>query len=330
MIAELSGNHGHDYDRAARIIDAAAQAGADAVKLQTYTPDTLTIDCDKPAFRIAGDGAWGGKTLYQLYAEAMTPWEWHPRLFQVAADCGIEIFSSPFDVTAVAQLADLGVRAYKIASFELVDLPLVAAIASQGRPVIASTGMANLAEIHDAVETIRRAGAPGLALLHCVSAYPASPAEMNLATIPHLAQAFGCVVGLSDHTLSDTSAVLAVGLGASLVEKHVTMHRADGGPDAHFSLEPHELARLVTAIREAEAAVGTPSYARTASELQNEVFRRSLFVVRDVAAGEPLTAENVRSIRPGGGLPPKFLPLVLGRRARVAIERGTALTWEML
>jgi pseudaminic acid synthase len=330
IVAEMSGNHGHDYDRAARIVEAAARAGADAIKLQTYTPDTLTIDCDGPAFRVKSGNAWDGKTLYQLYGEAFTPWEWHTKLQQTARDNGLELFSTPFDPTAIAYLANLDMPAYKVASFELVDLPLVSQIAARGKPVIMSTGMANLGEINEAVETVRRAGSPPLALLHCVSAYPAPPSEMNLATIPHLAKAFDVVIGLSDHTLSDTCSVLAVGLGASIIEKHFTLRRADGGPDSFFSLEPDELARLVRAIREAEQAIGTPSYERAPSEASNETFRRSLFVVQDIRAGDMFTEQNVRSIRPGNGLPPKFLPLVLGRRARIDLERGMPLSWDHL
>jgi pseudaminic acid synthase len=330
VVAEMSGNHNHDFDRAARIVEAAAKAGANAVKLQTYTPDTLTIDCDKPPFRVATDNAWAGKTLYELYKEAYTPWDWHPRLQRVAKDNGITMFSTPFDATSIEFLAGLDVPAYKVASFELVDPQLLRLIAARGKPVIMSTGMANLGEIHEAVEAIRAAGSPPLALLHCVSAYPAPPSEMNLATIGHLGRAFDVVTGLSDHTLSDTCSVLAVGQGASIIEKHFTLRRSDGGPDSFFSLEPEELTRLVKAVREAEQAIGTPHYERTPAEAKNEVFRRSLFVVRDVQAGEPFTAENVRSIRPGNGLPPKFLPLVLGRTARVNIERGTPMTWDHL
>ena len=330
IVAEMSGNHNGDFERAARIVEAAAKAGADAVKLQTYTPDTLTIDSDQPWFRVATANAWAGKTLHQLYREAYTPWEWHAPLQRVAREHGIELFSTPFDVTSLDYLAALDVPAYKIASFELVDLPLVEQIAARGKPVIASTGLADLGEIEEAVQAVRNAGDPPLALLHCVSAYPAPPSQMNLATIPDLARRFDVVVGLSDHTLSDSCSVVAVGMGASIIEKHFTLARADGGPDAFFSLEPPELARLVAAIREAEQAVGRASYERPPVEEANHVFRRSLFVVRDVRAGEALTHENVRSIRPGNGLPPKVLPLVLGRRARVDIARGTPLAWEHL
>lgn len=330
VVAEISANHGHDYDRAARLVEAAARAGADAVKLQTYTPDTLTIDCDGPVFRVGTTNAWQGRTLYDLYSEAYTPWEWHPRLKGVADDLGIPLFSTPFDLTALEFLEDLGVPAHKIASFEIVDLELVEAIARKGRPVIASTGMASLGEIDALVSTVRGAGSPPLALLHCISAYPADPARMNLATIPHLAQAFGVVAGLSDHSLSDTAAILAVGLGASIVEKHFTLARADGGPDAFFSVEPPELVRLVAAIREAERAVGSATFERSAEERRNDCFRRSLFAVADIGVGDKLGRDNVRSIRPGAGLPPRFLPLVLGRKARVAIPRGTPLAWDLL
>ncbi len=329
IVAEISGNHNGDFDRAARLIEAAREAGADAVKLQTYTADTLTIDSDKEFFRIRGT-AWEGRTLHQLYQEAHTPWEWQPRLKRIAGDLGIPLFSTPFDPSAVDFLEDMGVPAYKVASFEIVDIPLLERVGRTGKPVILSTGMASLAEIDRAVTTLREAGAAGLGLLCCVSAYPAPYHEMNLATIPHLGRAFAAAAGLSDHTLGIVAAVAAVALGATIIEKHLTLSRADGGPDAGFSLEPEEFAAMVEAVRQAEAAVGEVTYGSRAGERESRVFRRSLFVVADVRAGERFTASNLRSIRPGHGLSPAFLPQVIGRRAAVDIERGTPLSWELV
>lgn len=329
VVAEMSANHGQDLDQALRIVRAAAAAGADAVKLQTYTPDTLTIDCDRDAFRIGGT-IWEGRTLYDLYAEAYTPWEWQPRLKEVAAELCLDLFSTPFDSTAVDFLEEMGVPAYKVASFEIVDLPLIRRVAQTGKPLILSTGMASLAEIDEAVATARAAGAVQIALLKCTSAYPAQPDEMNLRTIPHLADAFGAVVGLSDHTLGIAVPVAAIALGACIVEKHLTLSRALKGPDSAFSLEPGEFRSMVDAIREAEKALGTVRYETTEKESASRAFRRSLFVVRSVRAGEPFTEENVRSIRPGMGLHTRYLPEVLGRRARGDIERGTPLAWDLV
>ena len=332
VVAEMSGNHGQDYDRAARIVQVAAEAGADAVKLQTYTADTLTIDADSDIFRIGGDSLWAGTTLYDLYREAHTPWEWQPKLKKLADGLGIDLFSSPFDVTATDFLDDLGVPAYKIASFECIDPELVRYIAGKGKPVLMSTGMATLSEIDQAVRAARAGGAgPGrLLLFKCASAYPAPSSAMNLRTIPHLAGAFNLPVGLSDHTLGTEVAVAAVAMGACAIEKHVTLSRAEGGPDAAFSLEPDELRAMVERIRVAEQALGEVFYGPTEWEKPNRVFQRSLIVTADLKAGNEFTADNVRSIRPGYGLSPGFINDVLGRRAARVITRGTPLTWDLV
>lgn len=327
LVAELSGNHRGDIGRALALIDAAAEAGADAIKIQTYTPDTITLRSDRPEFRIP-EGPWAGRTLHDLYAEAHTPYAWHGRLFARAAARGVPLFSSPFDGTAVDLLAGLKAPAYKVASFEIVDLPLIARIAREGRPMILATGMANLGEIADAVATARREGADGVALLHCTSAYPAPIGDANVRTVPHLGEAFGCVSGLSDHTPGTAAAVAAVVLGGALVEKHMTLARAEGGPDAAFSLEPGEFATLARECRGAWAALGRVEYEVLGVEAANLAFRRSLYAVRAIAAGEPFTPDNLRSIRPGHGLPPKVLPQVLGRRAARALEAGEPLSWE--
>jgi N-acetylneuraminate synthase len=329
IIAELSGNHGGKLERALEIIDAAKAAGADAIKLQTYTADTLTIDHDGPDFLING-GLWDGRRLHELYREAHTPWSWHEALFAHCRRIGITVFSTPFDATAIELLETLGAPAYKIASFEAVDLPLIRRAAATGKPMIVSTGISDLGEIAEAVEAARSAGCRDLVLLHCVSAYPAPPEDMNLRTIPHLASAFDVIAGLSDHTLGTAVAVAAVTLGAAVVEKHVTLRRADGGPDAAFSLEPAEVKQLVESCRMAHGALGHVSYAREQSERANLVFRRSLYAVADIAPGETLTESNVRSIRPGYGLAPKFLPELLGRKARGPIARGTAMRWDLV
>jgi pseudaminic acid synthase len=329
IIAEMSGNHNGDIGRALRLIDAAAEAGADAVKLQTYTADTITLDHDGPGFRLDG-GLWAGRTLYDLYQEAHTPWDWHEALFRRAAERGITIFSSPFDASAIDLLEQLGAPAYKIASFELVDLPLIARAARTGKPLIMSTGLATMGEIEEAVIGARAAGAQEILLLHCTSGYPTPPGECNLRTIPHLAQSFGTLAGLSDHTLGLGVPVAAVALGAVAIEKHFTLCRADGGPDAEFSLEAAELGTLVAACRTAWEALGTIDYALTASEGKGRDLRRSLYVVTDMAAGEVFGAGNVRSIRPGFGLPPKHFGDILGRRALRPIRRGEPLDWSMI
>ncbi len=327
VIAELSGNHNASLDRALRLIDAAAEAGAEAIKLQTYTPDTITLDHDGPGFRIEG-GLWAGRTLHDLYREAQTPYEWHDALFAHARAHGLIVFSSPFDDTAVDLLESLDAPAFKIASFEAIDLPLIRRAARSGKPLIVSTGMTSETEIAEALEA---AGGPErTALLHCVSAYPAKFADANLRAIPWLAERYGCLVGLSDHTPGTAAAVAAVALGACIVEKHFTLARADGGPDSEFSLEPDELTRLVDDCRNAWEALGEPALRRGEVESGNKQFRRSLYVVRDVAAGTLLTPEHVRSIRPGFGLAPKLLPVVLNRPAARDLKRGEPVAWEML
>ncbi|MBV9157462.1 MAG: pseudaminic acid synthase [Acidobacteriaceae bacterium] len=330
VIAELSANHNQNFEQAAALVHAAHEAGADAIKLQTYTPDTLTIKADGKCFRVGGGTLWDGRTLYDLYSEAYTPWEWHPKLKSIANELGMELFSSAFDPTAVDFLEDMGVPVHKVASFEVVDIPLIEKMAQTGKPLIISTGMASLAEIEEAVGAARRAGAAEIALLKCTSAYPASPEDMNLKTIPHLAEAFQTPVGLSDHTMGATVPAAAVALGACIVEKHLTLSRSLGGPDGAFSLEPDEFKQMVDAVRTVEKAVGQVHYGLSSGELRSRAFRRSLFVVEDVKQGDAFTPENVRSIRPANGLPPKHLKQVLGRRAGVDIKRGTPLEWELL
>jgi len=330
IIAELSANHNQSFETAVELVRAAKACGADAIKLQTYTPDTITIDADGPHFRHVQDSLWAGKRLYDLYQEAYTPWDWQPKLKAVADELSIALFRTPFDPTAMDFLERMDVPAYKIASFEIVDLPLIERIARTGKPIIMSTGMATLAEIADAVDTVRAAGRGGLALLKCTSAYPAPPEEMNLRTIANLADTFGVPAGLSDHTLGIAVPVAAVALGATIVEKHFTLSRTVPGPDSAFSLEPEELKAMVEAIRTAEKALGRIHYGLSTKEQHSRVFRRSLFVVRDVQAGEPFTEQNVRSIRPGSGLPPKHLSEILGRRATVAIMKGTPLSWDLI
>ena len=330
VVAELSANHRGRLDDALAIVEAAAEAGADAVKLQTYTPDSLTIRSARDEFRVGSGSLWAGRTLYDLYAEAQTPWEWHAPLAARARELGLDFFSTPFDAQAVAALDALGVRVFKIASFELIDTALLQEVARRGKPVILSTGLATHAELIEAVGTLRSAGCRELALLKCTSAYPAPPDEMNLRAIPAWQAEFELPVGLSDHTLSSVSAVAAVALGASIVEKHLTLSRAAGGPDAAFSLEPAEFADLVRSVRTAEQSLGSAEFELGPAEAANRAFRRSLFVVADMRAGEPFTTANVRSIRPGQGLAPKHLPAVLGARAACDIARGTPLAWSFL
>nr|WP_302981733.1 pseudaminic acid synthase [Plesiomonas shigelloides] len=327
IIAELSANHNGDINRAIQIIDAAKQAGADAVKLQTYTADTITIEHDSDEFKIHG-GLWDGETLYSLYQKAYLPWEWHQPLFEHAKKLGITIFSSPFDFTAVDLLEQLDAPAYKIASFELVDLPLIRRVAQTGKPMIMSTGMANAEEIAEAVNTARSHGCQQLILLHCVSGYPAPAEQYNLRTIPDMAQRFNSITGLSDHTLDNATAIASVALGACVIEKHVTLDRSAGGPDDSFSLEPNELTRLCQDSRTAWSALGYATYERTEAEKGNVKFRRSLYVVKDIAAGEQLNADNIRSIRPGFGLSPRYYDEVLGRVAHRPLKKGTALSWD--
>ncbi len=330
IIAELSANHLQSIERARELVAAAHASGADAVKLQTYTPDTMTLDCRSELFAVGHGTIWEGRNLYDLYREAHTPWEWHAELKVEAERRGLVFFSTPFDHTAVDFLEDLGVELYKVASFEVVDIPLLRRIAATSKPVIMSTGMASLAEIDEAVRTLRQGGCPGLALLKCTSAYPAPPEEMNLRTLPHLGQAFGVPVGLSDHTLGIAVPTAATALGACIIEKHFTLSRAQKGPDSEFSLEPHEFKAMVLAVRETEKALGDVSYALTAKEASSRVFRRSLFVVQDIRAGEIFTSDNVRSIRPGHGLAPKHLDLVLGRRAVRDVPKGTPLSFDLI
>lgn len=329
IIAEMSGNHGQRFEDAVNIIEAAKAAGADAVKLQTYTPDTLTIDCNNPHFRINGT-LWNGRALYDLYRETFMPWEWQPRLKEIARKMGLELFSTPFDVSAVNFLERMEVAAHKIASFENCDIGLLRRVAAIGKPIIASTGMATLAEIDELVQVIKEGGGEQLALLKCTSAYPAPYDEMNLRTIPHLAQAFRVPVGISDHTLGGVVPVAAVALGACIIEKHFTLSRSLGGPDSAFSLEPQEFKAMVDAVRIAEKALGRIDYGLSAAETNSRAFRRSLFVVENIRAGETFSEQNVRSIRPGYGLHTRYLEEVLGRVAARDIERGTPLAWEMI
>jgi pseudaminic acid synthase len=329
LVAEMSANHHQEFGQAVKVLEAAKKAGADAIKLQTYTPDTLTISSQQEYFRITGT-IWEGRTLHDLYREAYMRWEWQPKLKEVADALGLDFFSTPFDFTAVDFLEQLAVPAYKIASFELVDLPLLRRVAQTGKPVILSTGMASLEEIQEAVATLKDAGCRQLALLKCTSAYPAPPGEMHLRTIPHLAGTFGVPVGLSDHTLGLAVPVAAVALGACIIEKHLTLSRDLPGPDSAFSLEPEEFKAMAAAVRTAEQALGQVSYEITPAQEASRVFRRSLFVVRDLQAGEELTPENVRSIRPGYGLHTRHLEEVLGKRAKKAIARGTPLAWDLI
>jgi N-acetylneuraminate synthase len=330
IVAELSANHNQDFEHAVDLVKKAKGIGADAVKLQTYTPDTLTIQSDAPEFHIGGGTPWDGRTLYDLYAEAHMPWEWQPELKKVADDLGLDFFSTPFDKTAVDYLEEMSIPAYKVASPEIIDIPLIEYIASKGKPIVMSTGMATLSEIDEAVRAARRAGASEIALLKCTSAYPAPPEEMNLSTIPHLAEAFGLPVGLSDHTLDIAVPVVAVALGACIIEKHFTLSRSAPSPDSAFSLEPPEFKTMVEAIRTAERALGTVQYKVTEQEAKSRVFRRSLYVVSDMEKGEEFTDENVRSIRPGNGLHPRYLKEVLGKRAANDIKRGMPLSWRLI
>ncbi|NPU86141.1 MAG: pseudaminic acid synthase [Syntrophaceae bacterium] len=330
IIAEMSGNHNGDYHTAEKIVRAAKDSGADAVKLQTYTADTITIDCDSGLFRVGSGNLWSGRTLYDLYQEAYTPWEWQPRLKALAEELGMHCFSSPFDASAADFLEQVDVPAFKIASCELVDLPLIEYVARKGKPMILSTGMAGREEIADALNAVRNAGMPHVALLKCTTAYPSPPEEMNLLTIRQMAEDFGVPVGLSDHSLGIEIPVAAVAVGACIIEKHLVLDRSSGGPDHAFSLEPHEFKAMVDAVRTVEKALGRVQYGPGDQEEASLAYRRSLFVVHDVKKGEVFTPENVRSIRPGHGLPPKYLPDVLGKKAAKDLTRGTPLCWEMI
>lgn len=329
VIAEMSGNHNGDIKRAFKLLETAHAAGAEAVKLQTYTADTITIDHNGPGFVIEG-GLWHGRSLYELYQEAHTPWDWHKPLFEKAQQLGITAFSSPFDETAVDLLEDLNAPAYKIASFEAIDIPLIRYVASTGKPMIISTGIANQVEIAEAVSAARQAGCRDLILLHCVSGYPTPAEDINLRTISDIAQRYDVHAGLSDHSMGTAVSVAAIAQGACLIEKHFTLARADGGPDSAFSLEADELQSLCLDVNTAWKSLGKVSYERKPSESGNAQFRRSLYAVRDIAAGEALSKDNIRSIRPGFGLAPKELPRVLGTSAKVAIARGTPLSDELL
>lgn len=329
VIAELSANHNGNLDRALAIMTAAKAAGASAVKLQTYRPDTITLKSDRPEFQIHG-GLWDGHSLYDLYEWAHTPWEWHQALFAKGRELGLTVFSSPFDFSAVDLLESLDCPAYKIASFELVDLPLIRYAAQTGKPLVMSTGMANEAEITAAVEMALKHGNSQLALLHCVSGYPAPAAEYNLRIIPMLRQRFGVEVGLSDHTLGSATAIAATALGATLIEKHFTLARADGGPDCAFSMEPAELTDLVTSVNTAHAALGVADYQLTASEQGNRAFRRSLYLVRDIAAGDVLTAAHIKSVRPALGLPPADYDRLIGKRVNRDMAANQPLNWEWI
>ena len=331
IIAEMSGNHNQSLERALAIVDAAADAGVDAVKIQTYTADTMTIDIDTGEFFISDkDSLWKGETLYHLYEKAHTPWEWHKAIFERCKERGIMGFSTPFDDTSVDFLEDLGVPCYKIASFENVDLPLIRKVARTGKPIIASTGMTTVAELSDLVQTVRENGCTDLTLLKCTSSYPASPEGTNLRTIPHMRELFGCAVGLSDHTLGIGAAVASVALGAAVIEKHFTLSRAEGGVDAAFSLEPAEMAQLVRECRTAALALGAVSYERTEQEQKSLQFRRSLYVVEDMKAGDAFTEKNLRRIRPGMGISPKYYDALLGRCVKCDVKRGTPVSWDIV
>jgi pseudaminic acid synthase len=330
VIAEISANHHQNFDEAVRIIHAAKAAGADAVKLQTYTPDSMTIASDRKEFRVAGGTIWDGRRLYDLYGEAYTPWDWQPKLKRIANDLGLDLFSTPFDESAVEFLERMDVPAHKLASFELVDLPLIRTIARTGKPLIMSTGMASVEEIEEAVRTAHEHGANQIALLKCTSAYPAAPDELNLRTIPELSRRFGVPAGLSDHTSGIAAPVAAVALGACIIEKHITLSRSVPGPDSAFSLEPAEFKFMVDAVRVAEKALGEIHFGVSEKEASSRVFRRSLFVVENLKRGELFTAENVRAIRPGHGLHTRHLEQILGRQAACDIERGTPLSWELV
>lgn len=329
IIAEMSANHLQKFDNAVKIIKAAKEAGADAIKLQTYTPDTITIDCNNEYFQIKQGTLWDGQLLYELYKKAYTPWEWQPKLKEIAESEGLICFSSVFDKTAVDFLEGINVPAYKIASFEITDIPLIEYVASKGKPIIMSTGIATLSDIEEAVNACKRMGNEQIALLKCVSTYPTPLEDVNLRTIPNLADTFKTVVGLSDHTLGISVAIASVALGACIIEKHLTLDRKLGGPDAAFSLEPAEFKAMVKSVREVEKALGEVSYDLTEKIKKSREFSRSLFVVKDIKAGEIFTEENIRSIRPGYGLPPKYLKAILGKRASQDIKKGIPLSWEL-
>jgi pseudaminic acid synthase len=329
VIAEMSGNHNQSLDRALEIVEAAAKAGVQGLKLQTYTPDTMTIDIDEREFHINDLALWAGTSLYKLYGEAYTPWDWHEPIFERARALGMVPFSTPFDDTAVDFLEGLGVPCYKIASFENTDLPLIRRVASTRKPMIMSTGMATVAELDESVRAAREAGCGDLILLKCTSTYPATPENTNILTIPHMRELFDCEVGLSDHTMGVGVAVASVALGATVIEKHFTLRRSDGGVDSTFSMEPEEMRLLVEESHRAWQALGRPSYGPTQAELKSVRYRRSLYVVQDLEAGSELTAANVRAIRPGLGLPTKFMGDIVGKSIKRSVKRGTPVTWDL-
>ncbi|MCI1477713.1 MAG: pseudaminic acid synthase [Clostridium beijerinckii] len=330
IIAEMSANHNHDYEKAVEIIKKAAWAGADAIKIQTYTPDTITIDCDNEYFQIKQGTIWDGTTLHKLYQEAYTPWNWQPKLKKVAEEEGLVFFSSPFDYTAVDFLEEMDVPAYKIASFELNDIPFIEYIAAKGKPVIMSTGIARMGDIQDAVDACRRMGNENIALLKCTSAYPSPLEDINLKTIPNMKEIFNVVVGLSDHTMGNAVSVGGAAVGASIIEKHMTLRRSDGGADSKFSMEPEEFKEMVDNIRMVEKALGKVTYDLTEKQRNSREHSRSLFVVENVKQGEIFTEKNVRSIRPGFGLETKYITDILGKRASVNIEKGTPMSWNLI
>ena len=331
VIAEMSGNHNQSLERALQIVEAAAKSGAHALKIQTYTPDTMTLDIDEREFHIADPGSlWSGTSLYKLYSQAYTPWEWHKPIFERAQALGMIAFSTPFDDSSVDFLESLDVPCYKIASFENTDLPLIRRVAGTGKPMIISTGMASVAELDETVRVAREAGCKQLVLLKCTSTYPATPENTNILTIPHMRELFGCEVGLSDHTMGVAVSVASVALGATVIEKHFTLSREEGGVDSQFSMEPPEMAQLVIETERAWQALGHVSYGATAAENKSLQFRRSLYIVQDLKAGETLTPENVRAIRPGLGLPTKYLEMVLGKCINQDVRRGTALNWHLI
>ncbi|RMC97663.1 pseudaminic acid synthase [Clostridium autoethanogenum] len=328
IIGEISANHNGSFDNAVKLIHAAKDAGADAVKLQTYTADTITIDCDNKYFQIKQGTLWDGRTLHDLYEEAYMPWKWQPELKKIAEENGLVCFSSPFDKTAVDFLEDMDVPAYKVASFEITDIPLITYMASKGKPMIIAAGIAEISDIQLAIDACKKVGNDQIILLKCTSAYPAPFEEVNLKTIPNMRETFDVIAGLSDHTLGIEVPISAVTLGAKVIEKHITLSRADGGPDAAFSLEPHELKSMVQSIRNTEKAIGKVSYGLTEKQMKNRAFSRSLFAVKDIKAGETFTEENVRSIRPAFGLPPKYIDDILGKTAGENLLKGTPLHWK--
>ena len=325
IIAEMSANHGHDIKKAYKIIDEAAKAGVDAIKIQTYTPDTITINSNKEYFKVKVNKAWKGQTLYSLYSKAYTPWEWIPKLKIYTETKGLIFFSSVFDTTSVDFLEKIDVPIYKVASFEVVDIPLLRRVGKTKKPVIISRGMSSLSELKLAIKTLKNSGTPSIAILHCVSSYPAKFNEMNISTIPDMSKKFKNIIGLSDHSLGSVASIAAISLGAKIIEKHFILSRSEGGPDAAFSLEPKELKELVESVRKTEEAIGKPSYGSGTKESENIVFRKSLFIVEDIKKGQKFTAKNIRSIRPGHGLEPKHYERIIGKTAKVDLEKGTPL-----